>query len=82
MATALHSKSGTFSNAWGPGTLCLTWAGPQLPPTLDQAHRMLNKSRLNTHQDIWTLLAWTLGEGDGAPLYYSCLENPMDGGAW
>ena len=22
------------------------------------------------------------GEGDGAPLQYSCLENPMDGGAW
>ena len=21
-------------------------------------------------------------EGDGNPLYYSCLENPMDGGAW
>ena len=24
----------------------------------------------------------TLGEGDGTPLQYSCLENPMDGGAW
>ena len=23
-----------------------------------------------------------LGEGDGTPLQYSCLENPMDGGAW
>ena len=22
------------------------------------------------------------GEGDGTPLQYSCLENPMDGGAW
>ena len=22
------------------------------------------------------------GEGDGNPLQYSCLENPMDGGAW
>ena len=21
------------------------------------------------------------GEGDGTPLQYSCLENPMDGGA-
>ena len=21
-------------------------------------------------------------EGDGTPLQYSCLENPMDGGAW
>ena len=24
----------------------------------------------------------TLGEGNGNPLQYSCLENPMDGGAW
>ena len=22
------------------------------------------------------------GEGDGTPLQYPCLENPMDGGAW
>ena len=24
----------------------------------------------------------TVGEGNGTPLQYSCLENPMDGGAW
>ena len=24
----------------------------------------------------------TYGEGNGTPLQYSCLENPMDGGAW
>ena len=23
-----------------------------------------------------------LGEGNGNPLQYSCLEKPMDGGAW
>ena len=23
-----------------------------------------------------------VGEGNGNPLQYSCLENPMDGGAW
>ena len=23
-----------------------------------------------------------LGEGNGTPLQYSCLENPMDEGAW
>ena len=23
-----------------------------------------------------------LGEGNGTPLQYSCLGNPMDGGAW
>ena len=25
---------------------------------------------------------FTHGEGNGTPLQYSCLENPMDGGAW
>ena len=24
----------------------------------------------------------TVGEGNGTPLQYSCLENPMGGGAW
>ena len=27
------------------------------------------------------LWGW-LGEGNGTPLQYSCLENPMNGGAW
>ena len=32
-----------------------------------------------------SLLGFTkrnIGEGNGNPLQYSCLENPMDGGAW
>ena len=24
----------------------------------------------------------SFGEGNGKPLQHSCLENPMDGGAW
>ena len=28
------------------------------------------------------LLALLTREGNGTPLQYSCLENPMDGGAW
>ena len=27
-------------------------------------------------------LLYPPGEGNGTPLQYSCLENPMDGGAW
>ena len=27
-------------------------------------------------------LRGVLGEGNGTPLQYSCLENPMDGAAW
>ena len=33
-------------------------------------------------QQSWVALGMTDGEGDGTPLQYSCLENPMDGGAW
>ena len=36
-------------------------------------------------QETWVQsLAWedSPGEGYGNPLQYSCLENPMDGGAW
>ena len=29
-----------------------------------------------------TLCVPIYGEGNGTPLQYSCLENPMDGGAW
>ena len=25
---------------------------------------------------------YKIGEGNGTPLQYSCLENPRDGGAW
>ena len=28
------------------------------------------------------ILGGSIGEGNGSPLQYSCLENPMDGGAW
>ena len=34
--------------------------------------------------DVFTMiiLSIEIGEGDGTPLQYSCLESPMDGGAW
>ena len=31
--------------------------------------------------NLWMTLAY-FGEGNGNPLHYSCLENPMDRGAW
>ena len=34
--------------------------------------------------DLGSVPGWgrAPGEGNGTPLQYSCLENPMDGGAW
>ena len=40
---------------------------------------------LRVRHDWATSLYFSLsctGEGNGNPLQYSCLENPMDGGAW
>ena len=31
---------------------------------------------------LFNLYAEYIGEGNGSPLQYSCLENPMDRGAW
>ena len=32
--------------------------------------------------EIFQCVNINIGEGNGKPLQYSCLENPMDGGAW
>ena len=31
---------------------------------------------------FWDSASLIIGEGNGTSLQYSCLENPMDGGAW
>ena len=31
---------------------------------------------------IYMCVCVCVEEGNGTPLQYSCLENPMDGGAW
>ena len=53
-------------------------------------HSWRVQTKLCVHQDPGTpqrlsqtcLLVFPVREGDGTPLQYSCLENPMDGGAW
>ena len=43
------------------------------------------KSLLQHHSlkvSIFLHSAFFIGEGNGTPLQYFCLENPMDGGAW
>ena len=47
---------------------------------------MINQDSIFKSRDI-TLptkvrLVKAIGEGNGTPLQYSCLENPIDGGAW
>ena len=45
--------------------------------------QLVKKSAFNT-RDLGSIPGWERhsGEGNGNPLQYSCLENPMDRGAW
>ena len=64
---------------WAPsrGVCRQCWSGGRKPATSWSAW---------LHRSAWWRieagLTWWIGEGDGTPLQYSCLENPMDGGAW
>ena len=40
------------------------------------------RRRLLLGRKVMTNLNSIFGEGNGTPLQYSCLENPIDGGAW
>ena len=45
--------------------------------------KIIEGDELNRHTDvIWASLEEQTGEGNGTLLQYSCVENPMDGGAW
>ena len=41
-----------------------------------------NNLQMNHISYLWFTLVPAIGEGNGTPLQYSCLENPTDGGAW
>ena len=71
------SPAGLFS-------LASFWGSPSYLP----AHSLLPK---NNHYICFLFFSDNknsmgsscgFGEGNGTPLQYSCLENPMDGGAW
>ena len=40
------------------------------------------KKYINRGLFKFRILHTQIREGNGTPLQYSCLENPMDGGAW
>ena len=49
-------------------------------PRLEKAH--MHQRRPSTARNNLKKYVCIYGEGNGTPLQYSCLENPMDGGAW
>ena len=64
--------------------------GTPLTPTLSCGQLWVGDSPdfvfQSTKVDLTFFISGSLGlifgEGNGTPLQYSCLENPMDGGAW
>ena len=51
--------------------------------------KLIRLKRMGMHQAAFSVHSLVSGEfgrsqatGDGTPLQYSCLANPMDGGAW
>ena len=43
---------------------------------------VINGDIINLHFLLYDHMYCSTGEGSGTPLQYSCLENPMDRGAW
>ena len=49
---------------------------------IQQASDYNNKKQKQTHRYREQISGYQWGEGNGTLLQYSCLENPMDRGAW
>ena len=76
-----HKRGGLFLLHWGPIAFALLFSG-RLPETSLVA-QMVKVSAYN-EGDLSSIpeSGRYSGEGNGNPLQYSCLENPMDRGAW
>ena len=71
-----------------------TWQVDSLPSDPPEKPKNTEVSSLSLLQGIFPIqelnrgllicrwILYYLGEGNGNPLQYFCLENPMDGGAW
>ena len=52
-------------------------------PWTEEPSRLQSMGLLGVRHDWATSLSLScIGEGNGNPLQYSCLENPRDGGSW
>ena len=77
----------SFSDKWSPIFISRAAAAPHPQrPSPFILHLFApcvgGTSQSGMPADFLNILLSTGREGDGTPLQYSCLENPMDGGAW
>ena len=61
--------------------LLISWL--QSPSAVILEPRKIKSATVSTvSPSVYHEVMLLMGEGNGNPLQYSCLENPMDGGAW
>ena len=73
------------SRVWSWELLALLSAPEDTSPVLPAGCVFAGPAPLGGHElleRIYRVLHLCIGEGNGTPLQYSCLENPMDRGAW
>ena len=92
-SSSLHSAIRVISSMYLrlllflPAVLIPIWASSRPEFCIMYSAYKLNKQddniqRCHTPFSLLNQSIVTCGEGNGIPLQYSCLENPMDGGAW
>ena len=64
-------------NTMAPHSSTLAWK----IPWMEEPGRLQSMGSLRVGHD-WATSLSCIGEGNGNPLQYSCLENPRDGGFW
>ena len=70
-----------INNPWAGETVAdFIFLGSKITVDGDCSHE--TKRRLLLGRKVMINLDSIFGEGNGNPLQYSCLENPMDEGAW
>ena len=77
----MWSRAFEAEKAMAPHSSTLAWK----IPWMEEPGRLQSMGSLRVGYDWATSLSLSLsciGEGNGNPLQYSCLENPKDSGAW
>ena len=65
-----------------PHNLTLFRTSRKVDRAVIQKYRLQNESYIHLNIKFMLCYIGSFGGGNGTPLQYSCLENPMDGGAW
>ena len=87
IAKSLTTERLTLSRQINKASCADSCIPPNVRHTKSQfVKRTIHRERAKNHRDKPSIKKYQLPsyfrEGNGTPLQYSCLENPMDGGAW